>query len=137
MANRQTENNRGRMQGLEMSLRMLKAAGDKFGASIIQEEIDKRGRVAVQTAATTKELEQATMPIKLCMYESFLCQTLMVLHDEFGFGQTRCNRFFDRWKLKEDCLQDGLVTWKDHVDAIKKELDIELPTDNMRWNELI
>jgi len=137
MANKQTEYNRGRQQGLDMCLRMLKAAGDKFGARIIQEEIDKRGKMGIPTAATTKELEHATMPIKLCMYESFLCQTLMVLHDEFGFGQARCKRFFDRWKLKEDCLQDGLVTWKDSVDAIKQELDITLPTDGMKWNELI
>ena len=137
MANKQTEYNRGRQQGLEMSCRLLSAAGDDYGVRIIQEEIHKRGRLGISTAATTKELEEAAGPIKVCMYESFLCMTLMVLRDAFDFGQVRCQRFVERWKLKESCLEEGLVTWKDQVDAIKEELNITLPTDEMRKNELI
>lgn len=137
MANKQTEYNRGRQQGLEMSCRLLAEAGDAFGVRIIQEEIHKRGRLGIPTAATTKELEEAAGPIKVCMYQSFLCMTLMVLRDAFDFGQTRCKRFVDRWKLKEACLKDGLVTWRDQVEAIKKELNIEIQTDAMRENELL
>lgn len=137
MANKQTEYNRGRQQGLEIALKVLRDGGDKQGVKLVQDEIDRRGKVGISTAATVKELEKAAMPIKLCMYESFLCQSLMVLRDEYGFGQARCKRFMDRWKLKEKCLEDGLVTWRDYVDAIKDELDIQLPTDGMALNELI
>ena len=128
---------KGRQQGLDIALRVLKENGDYRGLRIIEEEIRKRGKIGIPTAVTTKELESASMQIKVCMYESFLCQTLMVLRDEFGYGQKRCKKFVDRWTLKESCLMDGLVTWKDQVDAVKEELDIELPTDNMRLCELI
>ena len=137
MANKQTEYNRGRQQGMEMSYRLLMDEGEKYAAQLIQKEILKRGRLGIPTAATTKELEEASLPIKICMYESFLCMTLMVLRDEFDFGHVRCQRFVDRWKLKESCLADGLVSWRDQVDAVRQELNIDIPTEIMRENELI
>lgn len=137
MANKQTEYNRGRQQGLEMAYRLLISSGEVYAAGLIREEIDKRGKLCISTAATTKELEKAAMPIKACMYQSFLCMALMVLRDEYGFGQSRCKRFIDRWKLKEDCLHDGLVNWREQVDAIQEELDIVLPTDAMKENMMI
>ena len=128
---------KGRQQGLDIAYRVLKENGDYRGCRIIEEEIRKRGKIGIPSAVTAKELEEASMQIKLCMYQSFLCQTLMVLRDEFDYGQKRCKRFVDRWNLKTDCMQDGLVTWKDQVEAIKAELDIELPTDHMELNELL
>lgn len=137
MANKQNDYFRGRQQGLDIACRVLKENGDTEGVKIIQEEIRKRGRMGISTAATTKELEEASAEIKICMYESFLCQTLMVLRDEFDFGQKRCKRFVDRWKAKEENLMDGLVTWKDQIQAVKEELKIEFPTDHMELRGLI
>ena len=137
MANKQTEYNRGRQQGLEMSCRLLSEAGDDFGVRVIQEELHRRGRLGISTAATTKELDEAAGPIKLCMYESFLCMALMVLRDKFEFGEIRCRRFLEGWRSKESCMEDGLVKWQEYVDAVKEELNITLPTEEMRKNELI
>ena len=137
MANKLTEYNRGRQQGLEMAYRLLCDAGETYAAGLIQDEIRMRGRIGIPTAAITKELEEAAGPIKVCMYESFLCMTLMVLRDQFEFGQTRCQRFVDRWKLKEACLADGLVNWRDQVEAVKNELGIDIPTEIMKENQLI
>lgn len=137
MAKKPSDYFRGRQQGLDIACRVLKENGDMKGVEIIREEIRKRGRMEIDTAATTRELEQASMQVKVCMYESFLCQTLMVLRDEFDFEQKRCKRFIDKWNLKTECMEDGLVTWRDQVDAIKEELDIELPTDNMKLGELL
>ena len=136
MAKKQDDYFRGRESGLEIAYRVLKENGDTRGVQIIEDEVRKRGKMGINTAATTKELEKASMQVKVCMYESFLCQTLMVLHDEFGFGQKRCKQFVDRWNLKAETMEDGLVTWRDQVDAIKEELDIALPTDYMELNEL-
>ena len=137
MANKQNELNRGRMQGLDMAYRLLRAAGDDKGAKIIETEIRNRGVVPIKTAATLKELEKAAEPYKQCMYETFLCMTLMVLHDQFGFGRKRCDDFIHRWNLKTDCMSEGLVRWKDHVEAIKAEIGIDVPTECMRKEKLI
>ena len=45
--------------------------------------------------------------------------------------------FIDRWNLKTDCLDEKLVTWQDYIDAIKEELDIDVPTACMREEGLI
>ena len=61
----------------------------------------------------------------------------MTIHDEFGFGKSRCERFLKRWNLKTDCLGSGLVTWGDNVQCIKEELGIDVPSEAMKLEGLI
>ncbi len=131
------EYNRGRMQGLEMAYRLLRDEGQKEAAEIIRTEIHKRGQLPVQLPVTTKEVDSGLEALKWCMYETFMCQALMVLHDQFDFGRIRCKRFIDRWNFKTDCLGQGLASWQDYIDAIKEELGIDVPTECMREEGLI
>ena len=139
MARKFNEYNKGRMQGLDMAYRMLRDAGNTEGADLIGDEIRKRGKLpaAAQLSVTTKELTHGLEPIKWCMYETFMCQALMVLRDQFGFGQKRCMDFIKRWNLKTDCMSEMLVCWQDYIDTIKEELDIDVPTACMREEGLI
>lgn len=137
MANRMKEYNRGRDQGLDMAYRLVRDAGEDKAAVVIAEEIRRRGRMPVKLAVTSKEIEKGLDHIKLCMYETFLCQSLMVLRDQFGFGKKRCMEFIDRWNFKTDCMSSGLVEWADYVATIKAELDIDVPTASMREEKLL
>lgn len=137
MANRMKEYNRGRDQGLDMAYRLVRDGGEDRAAALIAEEIQKRGRMPVKLAVTSKEIEKGLDHIKLCMYETFLCQSLMVLRDQFGFGKKRCMEFIDRWNFKTDCMSSGLVEWADYVATIKAELDIDVPTASMREEKLL
>jgi len=137
LANKMKEYNRGRDQGLDMAYRLLKSEGEEKAANIINAEIKKRGRMPIKLAITSKELAEATAPMKWCMYESFMCMALMVLHDQFGFGKKRCTDFIDRWNLKTDCLDDGLVDWADMIKAVRDEIGIDVPTACMREEGLI
>lgn len=137
MANKQREYDRGRSHGLQLAMRILKEAGDKQGYELIREEIRLRGKLNLNVNLSMKEIEEGLEPIKKCMYESFLCQALMTIHDEFGFGKTRCERFLKRWNLKTDCLGSGLVTWGDNVQCIKEELGIDVPSEAMKLEGLI
>jgi len=137
LANKMKEYNRGRDQGLDMAYRLLKSEGEEKAANIINAEIKKRGKMPIKLAITSKELAEAIDPIKWCMYESFMCMTLMVLHDQFGFGKKRCTDFIKRWNLKTDCLSDGLVDWADMIKAVRDEIGIDVPTACMREDGLI
>lgn len=137
MANKQKDYFRGLSSGLDMAYRILRDAGEKKAASLIGEEIRKRGKMPVNAPVTTKELEHGLIPMKQCLYETFLCQTLMVLRDEFGYGSVRGLRFLKRWNLKIDCMAIGLVNWKDYVEAISKEMNIDVPTEAMKLGGLI
>jgi len=137
VANKMQEYNRGRSQGLDMARRLLEDAGETKAAALIAEEIRIRGKLPVKLAVTSKEIEQGLDHIKKCMYESFLCQTLMVLRDQFDFGRTRCLRFMNRWNFKTDCMTSGFVNWADYVETIKEEMDIDLPHECMKAEGLM
>ena len=49
-----------------------------------------------------------------------------VLHDEFGFGGRRCQRFIKRFNTKAECLVDDMASWDDYIQMIRKELGIEI-----------
>ncbi len=36
--------------------------------------------------------------------DTFTILTVAVLHDEFGFGEKRCQRFIDRMNKKAECM---------------------------------
>lgn len=137
MADKMKEYNRGRDQGLDMAWRMLRDVGNKEGAELIAEEIRMRGRTPIKLAVSSKEIADAMAPMKWCMYETFQCMALMVLHDQFGFGRIRCLRFLERWNLKTDAMSDGLVDWADQLQAVRDEIGIDLPTDCMKEEGLI
>ena len=137
MADKMKEYNRGRDQGLDMAWRMLRDAGNKEGAELIAEEIRMRGRTPIKLAVSSKEISEAMAPMKWCMYETFQCMALMVLHDEFGFGKIRCQKFLARWNLKTDAMSAGLVDWADYIKAVWEEIGIDLPTECMKEEGLI
>ncbi|MBP0068138.1 hypothetical protein JYQ79_15505, partial [Anaerobutyricum hallii] len=51
--------------------------------------------------------------------------TAMTLHDEFGFGAARIERFRKRFDFKTECLMEDYVTWLEMIDALKKETGLE------------
>lgn len=51
----------------------------------------------------------------------------MTLHDEYGFGFDRMNRFINRFNSKTECLVEGYVNWKDMQETIKQESGLLIP----------
>lgn len=61
-----------------------------------------------------KQIEEvAKSNITMELVEDFLKLSMEVLHDEFGFGDKRMNQFKDRLENKLECINQGLVSWKD------------------------
>ena len=128
---------RGLDAGLKMALRMMRDSGNKQGHELIKEELRKRGVMKIPMSVTEKEMDRATVQIKAYLYEAFMCQVLMVLRDRFDFGEIRCKRFADGWNRKADALNDALVKWEENVQAIKDELNIDVPTKFMKIEGLL
>lgn len=53
-------------------------------------------------------------------------KSILTLHDEFGFGTQRCDRFIKRFNKKAECIMDDMASWNDYIKTIKEELGIEL-----------
>lgn len=114
--------NRGRNDGLAMALRIVESDGIEG----LRREIKFRGVTGIHTTLAKKELDQASKQIKEMTLDTMIVLAVATLHDEFDFGQKRCQRFMDRLELKAGCLIDDLATWTDYIKAIKDEIGLEL-----------
>ena len=113
---------RGRNDGLAMALRIVESDGIEG----LRREIKFRGVTGIHTTLAKKELDQASKQIKEMTLDTMIVLAVATLHDEFDFGQKRCQRFMDRLELKAGCLIDDLATWTDYIKAIKDEIGLEL-----------
>lgn len=53
--------------------------------------------------------------------------SLMVLHDKFGYGEKRLNKFIDEYQKQLDAYNSGYVeSVKDFATVLKEECGIEL-----------
>lgn len=52
--------------------------------------------------------------------------TLMVLRDEFGFGNKRAERFLDKYKDVLDSYEKGYINVEDLRSTLEDELKIEI-----------
>lgn len=116
-----------RSEGMAYALRIAR----EKGIEELEKEIKFRNLTGISLNLSRKDLNQASEKIKEMTMDTFTILTVAVLHDEFGFGEKRCQRFIDRMNQKADCLIDDFCTWDDYIRTIKDELNLNL---QIRWN---
>lgn len=125
--NKMREYERGREDGLDLALRIVKQGG----IEALEKEIKFRNITGVHTSLATKDLDKASQKIKEMTLDTFTILGIAVLHDCFGFGQIRCQRFMDGMDKGAEYLADDLATWPDYIKSIKEQIGIDL---EIRWN---
>lgn len=120
--NKMREYERGREDGLDLARRIVREGG----IEALEKECRFRNITGIHTSLATKDLDKASAMMKELFADSFVILSLAVLHDDFQFGQVRCQRFRDGLDRASDYLNEGLAEWVDYVQSIKDELGIEL-----------
>lgn len=120
--NKMREYERGREDGLDLARRIVKQGG----IEALEKECRFRGVTGIHTSLARKDLDKASEKIKQLVSECCVIMAIAVLHDEFGFGQKRCQKFMAGMDKVSDYIDQGLAEWIDYVQAIKEELGIEL-----------
>lgn len=118
---------KGRTEGMEFALRLVK---DK-GIEELEKEIKFRNRTGISLNVTRQELNAASGRIKEMTLDTFTILGVAALHDAFGFGEKRCQRFMDKMGEGAEYLMNDLAIWEDYISAIKEELGMNL---KIRWN---
>ncbi len=125
--NKMREYERGREDGLLLAQRIVREGG----AEALEREIKFRGVTGIHTSLAAKDLDKASEKIKEMTLDTFTILSIAALHDAFGFGEKRCQRFMDKVAEGADLLMDDLATWPDYIESIKEELGLNL---EIRWN---
>ena len=126
--NKMKEYERGREDGLDLALRIVRDGG----IEALEREIKFRGITGVHTSLASKVLDKAARKIKEMTLDTFTILGVATLRDEFEFGKKRCQRFINRMNLKAECLLDDMVSWQDFIENIEEEMGIKL---RIRGNE--
>lgn len=123
---KQTDYQTGRLDGLAMALRIVK----EDGVEMLEKECRVRGAWGdLNTPKIMKELDKASDPIKEITYQTILIAGLSVLHDKFGFGEKRCQRFVSGFDKLVAYLDHGWVYWYDVITDIRSRMNLEMHID--------
>ena len=89
-------------------------------------EIKYRNITKVPISITEAEMNRFCADTKANCVTTFKLMTCLTLHDEFGFGYKRLNRFMERFKIKAESLADDYATWADYQQALWEECKIKI-----------
>ena len=126
--NKMREYERGREDGLSLGLRIVREGG----LEALENEIRFRNISGIHTSLAAKDLDKASEKIKEMTLDTFTIIGIAALHDAFGFGEKRCQRWMDKVMEGADYMVDGLATWEDYINSIKERLNLDL---QIRWNK--
>lgn len=117
-----------RLQGMSYALRVAK----EKGIDGLEQELKRRQAYNIPIRISNKELQEFTTNAKNMMLDTILILASVTLHDEFGFGHDRLNRFKERFNFKAECIGDSFTDWQDQIDILKEECGLEY---SIRFND--
>ena len=114
---------------------------DKIATEKGLEELHRIARqrklVGLKTLIDPRLYERDLEEAKRQILDTILIMSIIVLKDEFDFGNKRLDRFRKRFNEKSECFETGNVTWIDLIEQIQEENGIELQlrkNDTNIWN---
>lgn len=130
--NKMREYERGREDGLDLAYRIVQQGG----IEALKKELKFRGVTGIKTSLAAKDLGKALgkarEAIKEMTLDTITILALAVLHDDFGFGEKRCQKFMDGMDRGAQFLVDDLATWPDYIESIKEQMGIDV---TIHWND--
>ena len=91
----------------------------------LEKELKYRGAYEIPLKISNNDLQKFTDNAKNRMLDTVLILASMTLHDEFGFGRERLQRFIKRFNFKAECIGEGYTNWKEQIDILKDECGLE------------
>lgn len=93
---------RARQEGMSYALEVAR----KKGVEGLEEELRMRGVTGIPIGFSRSAVDKVIENIKEQMFDTVNILTAMTLHDEFGFGAARIERFRKRFDFKTECLME-------------------------------
>ena len=100
---------------------------EKNGVESCRKELEYRGLLGCPLKVAKSDLDNFSERCKKNTIATMLLMTCAVLHDEYGFGFDRMNRFIRRFNTKTACIAEEYVYWKDIQQSIREETGMLIP----------
>ena len=117
-----------RREGMSYALRYAR----EQGLDALEADLKKRGAYNIPVRIDDKALKDFTDNAKNMMLDTILILASVTLHDEFGFGRERLERFMKRFNFKAECIGEDYTDWQDQIAILKEECGLEY---SIRMNE--
>lgn len=99
----------------------------KNGLEAAEKELEMRGVRNIPLGVNKTDLHKFEVEEKKNTIATILLMACATLHDEYGFGYDRMNRFIDRFNMKTECIVDNYVDWTDIQQTIQEETGLFIP----------
>lgn len=111
-----------RMEGMAQALRIAKAKG----IDGLEADLKMRNITGLPCAVSRAAMDECIMNIKYNVVDTFTILVAYTLHEKFGFGKTRLNRFIHDFNFQAECLDEDYCTWEDHIEILRQECGLDL-----------
>ncbi len=129
---KENELERMRRDGMRYVLTMAKEKGEKKAI----EEIEKRGIHPEKIKVTKREVKSFVNEVQHTVVDMVFGITILAIRENFGFGIERMERFFNRFWLKAECTEEGLVTWEEQNSILADEVKINVEIRYLEGEEV-
>ena len=119
---------RARMEGMAQALRIAKAKG----IDGLEPDLHMRNITDLPCAVSRAAMDECIMNIKYNVVDTFTILVAYTLHEKFGFGKTRLDRFIRDFNFQAECLDEDYCTWEDQIEILRQECGLDL---NIRKND--
>ena len=117
-----------RMEGMTQALRIAKERGIEG----LEADLKMRNITGLPCAVSRAAMDECIMNIKYNVVDTFTILVAYTLHEKFGFGKTRLNRFIHDFNFQAECLDEDYCTLEDQIAVLRQECGLEL---NIRKND--
>ena len=117
-----------RMEGMAQALRIAKTKG----IDGLEADLKMRNITGLPCAVSRAAMDECIMNIKYNVVDTFTILVAYTLHEKFGFGKTRLDRFIRDFNFQAECLDEDYCTWEDQIEILRQECGLDL---NIRKND--
>ena len=109
-------------EGFEAACRVA----ERNGLEGLKAERRFRGVTGLMTRMTASEIDERSDDIKHLLFGTLRIAFVSVLHDDFGFGKQRIQKFLYKCDKFAEYLDHGWISWIDVIESIKESTGVNL-----------
>jgi len=121
-----TKEQLARLEGMKYAYEFVK----NHSVEELKKEIDFRGATNLPFSISKQSVIDFEEETKQRIISTVMLMSVLVLREEFGFGEKRIDKFSNKFEENSNQLLTGDLTWRDTYEAMVEEVGFRLNIDD-------